>query len=252
MNTHMKKKCSMRPIIWRKRWQIVLIGFGLSFLMAKLHAMAPQRNWNQAIDHAVMRFGLRTEPELKSYFKTAKVAYPPKQLAFLTFKQEKKVELWAKDQRENWSFIHQYPLTATSGQLGPKLRENDKQIPEGIYRLTMFNPYSAMHLSMQINYPNQFDRRQALKDGRTRLGGDIFLHGKDLSVGCLAIGDHAIDQLFMLVRRVGLANTKVIIAPNDLRKDRPATNILMQPKWVSELYQEISMELHDFSRPQSV
>jgi uncharacterized membrane protein len=77
---------------------------------------------------------------------------------------------------------------------------------------------------------------------------DIFLHGKNLSVGCLAIGDHAIDQLFMLVRRVGLANTKVIIAPNDLRTAKPATNTLMQPKWVQELYRDISMELHNFSK----
>jgi len=238
----------MRPKIFNKQLSLILIGLGLNFLIADLMAMAPKRDWNQAIDHAVMRFGLRTEPELKNYFKAANVTYPPKELAFLTFKKEKIVELWAKDQRDGWSFIHQYPLTASSGQLGPKLRENDKQIPEGIYRLTMFNPYSAMHLSMQINYPNQFDRLHAFKDGRTHLGGDIFLHGKNLSVGCLAIGDHAIDQLFMLVRRVGLANTKVIIAPNDLRTAKPATNSLMQPKWVKELYRDISMELHSFSK----
>ena len=220
-------------------------------LVTDLNAMAPKRDWNQAIDHAVMRFGLRTEPELKHYFKVAKVSYPPKQLAFLAFKKEQQIELWAKDYQNKWSFIHKYQLTATSGQLGPKLKENDRQIPEGIYRLTMFNPYSAMHLSMQINYPNQFDRLHAFKDGRTRLGGDIFLHGKNLSVGCLAIGDHAINQLFLLVRRVGLANTKVIIAPNDLRREKPATNTLMQPKWVHELYHQIAIELHSFGNQYS-
>jgi L,D-transpeptidase catalytic domain len=239
----------IRPKFFNKILKFILICLGLNFTSCHLNAMAPKRDWNQAIDHAVMRYGLRTEPELKRYFKAAKVSYPPKQLAFLAFKKEQIIELWAKDHQNKWSFIHKYPLTATSGQLGPKLKENDRQIPEGIYRLTMFNPYSAMHLSMQINYPNQFDRLHAFKDGRTRLGGDIFLHGKNLSVGCLAIGDHAIDQLFLLVRRVGLANTKVIIAPNDLRKNRPATNTLLQPKWVQELYHEIAMELHNFGRP---
>jgi hypothetical protein len=236
----------MKAQLISKYRQLIILCLSLCFIFSNLNAMAPKRDWNQAIDHAVMRFGLRTEPELKRYFKAARVSYPPKQLAFLAFKKEQIIELWAKDHQNKWSFIHKYPLTATSGQLGPKLRENDRQIPEGIYRLTMFNPYSAMHLSMQINYPNQFDRLHGFKDGRTRLGGDIFLHGKNLSVGCLAIGDHAIDQLFLLVRRVGLANTKVIIAPNDLREHQVATNTLMQPTWVKELYQQISTELGTF------
>ena len=209
-------------------------------------AMAPKLDWNQAIDKAVLRYGLRTEPELKKYFQQAHVSYPPRQVAMLAFKKEQKIELWAKDQYNKWKHIHNYPLTASSGRLGPKLRENDRQIPEGIYRLTTFNPYSSMHLSMQINYPNQFDRLRAHQDGRVRLGGDIFLHGKNLSVGCLAIGDYAIDQLFLLVRRVGLANTKVIIAPNDLRRGTPATSKFAQPKWIDDLYRQIAMELRPF------
>lgn len=211
-------------------------------------AMAKKTNWNSAIDQAIQKYGLRTEPQLKKYFKTANVSYPPREIALLAFKKERNIELWAKDEENKWHFIHHYPLTASSGQLGPKLREHDRQIPEGIYRLTMFNPYSSMHLSMQINYPNQFDKEHASKDGRQRLGGDIFLHGKDLSVGCLAIGNHAIDQLFLLVRRVGLANTRVVIAPNDLRVNQPETDKLSQPKWIDELYQNIAQELHHYPK----
>lgn len=210
--------------------------------------MAKKTNWNSAIDQAIQKYGLRTEPQLRKFFKNANVNYPPKEIALLAFKKEKNIELWAKDEENKWHFIHHYPLTASSGQLGPKLREHDRQIPEGIYRLTMFNPYSSMHLSMQINYPNQFDKEHASRDGRQRLGGDIFLHGKDLSVGCLAIGNHAIDQLFLLVRRVGLANTKVIIAPNDLRVGQPETDRLTQPKWIDELYQKIAHELHQYPK----
>jgi len=226
----------------------VLFWLLLTNLINPVFAMAPKLNWDKAIDHAIMRYGLRTEPELKRFFKEAHVEYPPRDIAMLAFKKEQHMELWAKDESKRWKFIHRYPLTANSGRLGPKLKENDRQIPEGIYRLTMFNPYSAMHLSMQINYPNYFDRRQALRDGRTRLGGDIFLHGKNLSVGCLAIGDHAIDQVFLLVRRVGLGHTKIIIAPNDLRSQRPLTKHFNQPKWIDELYHQISQELHAFPK----
>ena len=103
-----------------------------------------------------------------------------------------------------------------------------------------------MHLSMMLNYPNHFDRLQASKDGRTRLGGDIFLHGKSMSVGCLAVGDQVIDRLFLLSRRVGLNHIKVIIAPNDLRRGKAATSSFAQPRWLPELYQEIAQELRHF------
>ena len=100
---------------------------------------------------------------------------------------------------------------------------------------------------MMVNYPNNFDRLQAIKDGRRKLGGDIFLHGKSLSVGCLAVGDYAIDQLFLLARRVGLSHVKVIISPNDLRKEKPATANFAQPRWLTDLYKQISTELSEFS-----
>lgn len=214
--------------------------------------MAPKLNWDKAVDKAVMKYGLRTEPELKRFFANANVAYPPKEIALLAFKKERHVELWAKNENHNWRFIHKYPLTAFSGRLGPKLRESDGQIPEGIYRLSSYNPFSSMHLSMMINYPNNFDRLQASKDGRRRLGNNIFLHGKSVSVGCLAIGDKAIDQLFLLTRRVGLSRVKLIIAPNDLRKDKPATANFAQPRWLPELYKQIVYALNEFPHKKSV
>lgn len=209
--------------------------------------MAPKLSLDKAIDRAVARYGLQTEPQLLGYFNKANVNYPPRDVAFLTFKKERDLQLWARDDvHKVWRFIHKYPLTAFSGRLGPKLKEKDGQIPEGVYRLTSFNPFSSMHLSMMINYPNHYDRLQASKDGRKNLGGNIFLHGKTLSVGCLAIGDKAIDQLFLLVRRVGLSHTQVIIAPNDLRHAKPATSNFAQPRWISELYQQLAKELSQF------
>ena len=208
--------------------------------------MSPKVNWENAIDRAIKRYGLRVEPQLKSFFSKAGVNYPPREVALLAFKSERKVELWAKNSEESWVHIHNYPLTGFSGRLGPKLRENDKQIPEGIYRLVNFNPFSSMHLSMMINYPNNFDKQKGYLDGRKQLGNNIFIHGKNMSVGCLAIGDLAIDQLFILARRVGLNHIKVIIAPNDMRQGKALTSNFAQPRWLPELYKQINESLKPF------
>src|SRR3989338_5122860 len=104
-------------------------------------AMAPKVNWEQAVDRAIQRYGLRAEPQLVSFFRKAGIQYPPKDIALLAFKSERKIELWATDDQHGWTHVHDYPLTAFSGRLGPKLRENDGQIPEGVYRLVNFNPF---------------------------------------------------------------------------------------------------------------
>ncbi|WP_193392325.1 L,D-transpeptidase family protein [Legionella shakespearei] len=226
--------------------RLITIIFTIMFFNA--YSMGPKLNWDNAIDKAVKRYGLRVEPQLISFFKKAGVSYPPKEIALLAFKSERKVELWGKNPDQEWTHIHDYPLTGFSGRLGPKLKVNDKQIPEGIYKLVNFNPFSSMHLSMMINYPNSFDRQKGYQDGRKDLGNNIFIHGRDLSVGCLAVGDLAIDQLFILARRVGLANIQVIIAPNDLREQKPSTSNFAQPRWLPELYEQITQSLKPFNK----
>ncbi|MBA2650094.1 MAG: hypothetical protein H0U75_11005 [Legionella sp.] len=221
----------------------------LMFLGSNGFTMAPKLNWDNAIEKAIKRYCLRAEPQLISFFVKAGVSYPPKEIGILAFKSERRVELWAKNFNDSWHHIHNYPLTAFSGRLGPKLKLNDKQIPEGVYKLVNFNPFSSMHLSMMINYPNNFDKQKGYLDGRKELGNNIFLHGKNFSVGCLAIGDLAIDQLFVLARRVGLNNIQLIIAPNDLRNEKPATSTFAQPRWLPELYIHIAESLKPFRSP---
>ncbi len=213
------------------------------------YSMGPKINWEKAIDKAIEKYGLTVEPQLISYFSQADISYPPKEIALLAFKSEKNVELWAKDSKKDWTYIHRYPLTGYSGHLGPKLKENDGQIPEGIYQLVNFNPFSSWHLSMMVNYPNAFDQLKAKQDHRRKPGNNIFLHGKNLSAGCLAIGNKAIDQLFTLVRRVGLKNSRIIIAPNDLRFKKIPLSKSSQPRWLPELYQNIKRALKPFKKP---
>ena len=82
-----------------------------------------------------------------------------------------------------------------SGRLGPKLKEGDRQVPEGLYRVESLNPNSRYHLSLRVNYPNEQDKSYGRLDGRNNLGTDIMIHGKDCSIGCLAMGDPSCDFL---------------------------------------------------------
>lgn len=152
-------------------------------------------------------------------------------------KEERRLEVWAPA-GPAWKRLRAYPVLAASGTAGPKLREGDLQVPEGVYRLTAFNPNSSYHLSVRVDYPNADDRAVARAENRTRLGGDIYIHGKAVSIGCLAIGDPSIEELYVLLADVGLARTTVILSPRaDPRPDPGA------PSWIAERYARLRREL---------
>ncbi len=203
--------------------------------------------WQKATADVQKKYAHQVEGSLSPYFLEAKLHYPPQKIALLTFKKEKMMELWASEDAHSWQHIRNYPLTAFSGSLGPKLKRNDGQIPEGVYKITHFNPFSSQHLSLMLNYPNQFDKTHAQRDGRSNLGDNIFIHGKEKSVGCLAVGDNAINELFVLVQQVGKDNTKIIIAPNDLRRHKASALPSTSPAWLPNLYANISKQLQPFS-----
>jgi murein L,D-transpeptidase YafK len=130
-----------------------------------------------------------------------------------------------------------FPLTAMSGGPGPKLQEGDGQIPEGIYQIDSVNPNSSYHLSLRVSYPNEDDKVRSKKLGISKLGGDIYIHGKDASIGCLAIGDKAIERVFYIVNKVGYQKVAVIIAPVDLLNSR------LPSRDNDELYKKIQGEM---------
>ena len=106
---------------------------------------------------------------------------------------ERELELWARPQKDSrFELIHTYKIEGMSGMPGPKRREGDDQVPEGFYRIDQFNPLSKFHLSMRINYPNASDR--VLSD-KSQPGSDIYIHGGNLSIGGIAMGDAGIEEL---------------------------------------------------------
>ena len=171
------------------------------------------------------------------------IIYPQK-LTLIGLKNEQILEVWGERNKQQ-THIGSYPFTAFSGQLGPKFREGDRQIPEGIYGIGYLNPNSKYHLSMQINYPNAFDKAMAKREKRTNLGSAIMIHGKDVTVGCIPIGDDSIEELYFLVEQVGIKNTKVILAPVDFRKRNVQIKSNKHP-WLKELYANITKEMQPF------
>jgi murein L,D-transpeptidase YafK len=112
------------------------------------------------------------------------------------FKQESELEIWLK-RGEKFEFFKIYPICKWSGQLGPKLREGDGQAPEGFYEVTQkqLNPNSRYHLAMNIGFPNAFDVSQ------TRTGSALMIHGSCVSIGCYAMTDAGIEDIYKVVEQ---------------------------------------------------
>jgi len=111
------------------------------------------------------------------------------------FKEERQLELFVRNRQSGkFHLFRTYPIAAASGELGPKLTEGDGQVPEGFYQVppAAMKPDSRYHLAFNLGYPNAFDR--AL--GRT--GSLIMIHGNRVSIGCLAMTDEKIEEIYTL------------------------------------------------------
>ena len=194
----------------------------------------------------IATYGEAVKARLSPVFAAQGVAYPPPNLTLIGLKAEKRLEVWAPDATGQPRLLKVYPILAASGGIGPKLREGDGQVPEGLYAIESLNPNSRFHLSLRIDYPNADDRRRAQTDGRTQLGGDIMIHGSNASVGCLAMGDPAAEDLFVLAALTGPRKIQVILSPVDFRKEASVQIPAGQPAWVAERHAQIKAELRKF------
>lgn len=161
-------------------------------------------------------------------------------ITIVVLKQERTLIVFthSKDIRTR---VVEYPILAASGTTGPKLKEGDRQVPEGFYKVSFLNPNSRFHLSLRVDYPSTEDIDAAKSDGRdvNTLGGDIMIHGGAASIGCIAIGDEAIEELFWLVATVGMNDTELIFA-SSATPIHVATGAT-RPQWLIDRYER----LHD-------
>lgn len=141
-----------------------------------------------------------------------------------TFKKEAELEVWKMKADGTYGLLKTYPMCRWSGQLGPKRREGDRQVPEGFYYVTpkRMNPNSAYYLSFNVGYPNAYDRAH----GRT--GSHIMVHGACSSRGCFSMTDKQISEIYAVVReafsggqkKVQLQSLPFRMSPKNLAKHR--------------------------------
>lgn len=191
----------------------------------------------RTVEDVIQTYGEEARNRMTPYFEAAGTNYPPDSVTLIAIKEEATLELWDTS-APTPVFIRNYSVLAQSGVAGPKLREGDLQVPEGIYRIEYLNPNSSYHLSMKLNYPNDFDLTHAKAEGRSEPGTNIFIHGKAVSIGCLAMGDEVAEELFVLASDIGHRNIKVAIAPRDPRKNELSP--IPELPWTEELYQDLT------------
>jgi murein L,D-transpeptidase YafK len=140
---------------------------------------------------------------------------------FRVFKKEQKLEIWAKNERDKtFQILKTYDVASPTGDLGPKRKQGDMQTPEGFYFIDRFNPVSNFHLSLGINYPNQSDK---ILGEKGNLGGDIFIHGSTVTVGCMPMTDDKIKEIYLLAveaKNAGQSQIPVHIFPMNLSGNR--------------------------------
>lgn len=132
------------------------------------------------------------------------------------FKEEKVVELWAGKKGAPLVLVKSYPVCAASGELGPKRQEGDLQVPEGLYEISEFNPGSNFHLSMKVSYPNASDR---VRSDAKRPGGLIYMHGNCASIGCIAIEDGPIEEVYLITQDAKTRPIRIDIFPARLTSE---------------------------------
>jgi len=238
----------MRRLVLLVVCGVLVIAFGKPFVLRAVASVRRVAEGNKTVKDRVAECGPAVDQRLSPSFRQRGVSYPPSSLAIVVLKKEGQLELYASGRDGVPHFIKSYRVLAASGVTGPKLREGDCQVPEGIYRIESLNPNSAFHLSLRVGYPNEFDTAQAKIDGRKNLGGDIMIHGGAASIGCVAIGDEAAEDLFVLAARTGLPNLVVVLSPVDFRVHKlPPPNAKL-PSWSEKLYASIRSALAKYPK----
>ncbi|HAA14043.1 MAG TPA: hypothetical protein DCE41_21065 [Cytophagales bacterium] len=189
------------------------------------------------------------EEGMKALLKQYGIRTNEVQLYLRGFKHEQQLEVWAKNRSDSqYQRIKTYDMCRTSGALGPKRKQGDGQIPEGYYHLSYFNPASNFHLSLKVNYPNRSD--QILGQAGS-LGGDIFVHGACVTIGCIPITDDKIKELYLLcveAKNNGQPKIPITLFPAKLGNDVYSNLLAGQPNpKVKELWIDLKAGYDHFN-----
>ncbi|HLM71334.1 MAG TPA: L,D-transpeptidase family protein [Polyangiaceae bacterium] len=154
--------------------------------------------WTSPITNGIERMHEARAAKLdtvRQIFASANVAFPPAQVLYRVFKRDQRLELWASGSKTApLTHVTTYEVCYASGELGPKRKEGDRQVPEGFYTISFMNPWSAYFLSMQVSYPNASDR---ILGDKAAPGSDIMIHGNCMSIGCVSMMDERMQEIWV-------------------------------------------------------
>lgn len=157
------------------------------------------------------------EETVKGYFREKNLSYEKFNLFIRAFKKEMKLEVWIKENgKTTYTLLHTFDICSSSGISGPKRREGDYQVPEGVYEINHFNPVSNFHLSLGLNYPNASDR---ILSDKQHPGSAIYIHGNCVTIGCIPITDDKIKELYILAveaRNNGQIKIPIHVFPSNM------------------------------------
>jgi murein L,D-transpeptidase YafK len=142
---------------------------------------------------------VRYESRIRKMFRDSGLIGSPRFIYWRAFKMEDQLELWAADSgHHKHKLIKTYKICKGSGDLGPKRKFGDLQVPEGLYYIDRYNPSSSYHLSFRIAYPNESDLVFADKDNP---GNEIYVHGDCVTIGCLPMTDSIMDEIYVITMK---------------------------------------------------
>ena len=197
--------------------------FSLFFLSNYVHCQNSFVDYQKGFSRVSQAFSNR-EDSLKKQVAKKKLVWPLKNIYIRSFKYNSELEVWARNSKtDSFSFFKKYKICALAGTMGPKRMEGDYQVPEGFYYINDFNANSIYHLSLGLNYPNPADK---LLSDAMRPGGDIYIHGSCVTVGCIPIMDAQIEELYVLstyAKAAGQEFIPVHIFPAKYREKASAT-----------------------------
>lgn len=200
------------------------------------------------IEEQIALYGDVARKRLKAMFQAKGLSYPPEKVSFVGLKDKRELQVYVQDRASKGQYrsLVTYPILGASGVLGPKLMEGDRQVPEGLYIIESLEPNTPYHLGLRLNYPCDRDWQRAKEDGREHPGSDILIHGKDCSIGCLAMGDEAAEDLFVLAYDARDHHWPVVLSPVDLRRQAPPPAKAEDPIWLPDLYRDIRVSLAEY------
>jgi murein L,D-transpeptidase YafK len=176
---------------------ILLLSFSYSEAQTILPAFPDNGFYNFQMSYDRVRNAVtKYESSWSKLFNEKNLQFPKTDIFIRHFKADGKLEVWARNTvLDTFTLVKEFPVCLLSGKMGPKRRENDKQVPEGYYFIDEYNPKSNYFLSLLVSYPNYSD---LLKGDKENPGYDIYVHGSCVSVGCVPITDDLIQELYVL------------------------------------------------------